>query len=77
MAILRITSEAMVITIKNQVIANRLAVNATKPQVMCLRTKQKRTQMQKSGGEYDLRLTIEGKFCAAELMFGLVDLIFG
>ena len=54
MAIIRITSGAMVSTIENQIIANRL--NATKTQVMCLRTKQKNT-----GGEYDLKLKIKGK----------------
>ena len=61
MAILRITSEAMVSTIENQMIANRLALNATKIQVMCLRTKQKRMQMLNTGRECDLKLTIKGK----------------
>ena len=61
MAILRITYDAMVRTKANQMIANRLAVNATKTQVMCLRTKQQKKQMLKAGGEYDLKLTIKGK----------------
>ena len=51
----------MVKTIENQMIANRLSVYATKTQVMHIRTKQKITQMLKTGGEFDLKLTIKGK----------------
>ena len=57
MADLKITSEAMVKTIESQMIAYRLAVNATKTQVMCIR----RTQMLKAGGEFELTLTKKGK----------------
>ena len=60
MGILKLTSELMVSTIDNQMISNRLAVNATKTQVMCLRTKQNRTQMIKKGDEFDLKLNIKG-----------------
>ena len=56
MAVLRITSEAIVRTKENQMIANRLAVNATNTQVMCLRTKQKIMQMIKAGEEFDLKI---------------------
>ena len=45
MGILKLTSEGMVSTKENQIISNRLAVNATKTQILCLRTKQKTTQM--------------------------------
>ena len=37
-----LVSEDMVSTIENQIIANRLELNAMKTQVMCLRTKQTR-----------------------------------
>ena len=47
----------MVTTIENQMITNRLAVNLTKTQVMCLR----RTPMIKKGEEFDLQLTIKEK----------------
>ena len=40
-------------------ITNRLAVNATKTQVMCLTLK--RTQMIKKGEEFDLQLNIKEK----------------
>ena len=61
MGTLKITSKAMVTAIENQMITNRLVVNATKTQVMCLRTKQKRIQIIKKGGKFDLELTIKGK----------------
>ena len=51
----------MVKTIESLMIAYRLAVNATKTQVMCIRTKQRRTQMLKAGGEFELTLTKKGK----------------
>ena len=60
MGTLKITSKAMVTAIENQMITNRLVVNATKTQVMCLRTKQKRIQIIKKGGKFDLELTIKG-----------------